>query len=96
MISVGWKMPEDILNEASAKYMHKIIYNKTPEDIYRMIKFPRSRTCAETTLQYGPKSDRLKRCSIFAGIKNYNRLPGGLKALDPRKLKAKLKLKKLN
>ena len=70
MTSINLKMPEEIIDEGSAKFIHKIISNEEPKEIYNLIKFPRSRTCVDLCLQYIPKTDRLRRCAVFSGIQN--------------------------
>ena len=95
MKSVGWKLPQETLDQSSAKLIHKVMHTKEPCDIYNLIKVPRSRACADVSLKYAPKSDRLKRSTIYSGIKNYNRIPQDLRNLKPKKLKAKLNLKNL-
>ena len=90
------KLPEDMIDEGSAKYLHKIVQTKEPKEIYDMIKFPRSRDTCDLSLHYAPKTDRMKRCSIVAGIRNFNRIPNEIRNLNPVKVKKKLKIKRLN
>ena len=91
MKSVKLKMPQDILDESSAKYSHKVIITKEPQEIYDIVKLPRSRACADLSTHYAPKTDRVKRSTIFSATKNYNRIPSDLRPLEPRKLKIKMK-----
>ena len=72
-------------------FFHKVAQNEEPEEIYELIKFPRSRACAEVSLKYAPKTDRLKRRRIYTGMRNYNRIPSEIRHLKPKKFKAKLK-----
>ena len=95
MKSIDWKLPQEILDQSSAKLIHKVMHTKEPCDIYNLIKVPRFRACADIGLKYAPKSDRLKRNTIYTGIKNYNRIPQDIRNLKPKKLKAKLYLKNL-
>ena len=84
-------MPEEVIAEGSAKFMQSIIYHEDPEEIVSLIRFPRTRTCVDLTLKTIPKSERLRRCAIYAGITNYNRLPVEIKGLSPKKMRGKLK-----
>ena len=90
------KMPEEIISEGSAKYMHSIIHHENPEDIVELLKFPRSRTCVDLTFKKIPKSERLRRCAIYAGLSNYNRIPQELKGLSPKEMRRALKKTKLH
>ena len=89
-------MPEDIICEGSAKFMHNIIQSENPEEIVSLIRFPRSRNCVDLTLQYIPKTERLRRNAIYTGISNYNRIPTVIKGLSPKKMKLQLKKIKLD
>ena len=91
MRSVNLKMPKDILDEGSAKYMQKIIYHREPSEIIELIRFPRSKSCVDLKLKYIPKTDRLKRCSIYSGLENYNRIKQDQRTMTPSKFKRQLK-----
>ena len=96
MKDINFKMPEEIICEGSAKFMHNIIQNENPEEIINMIHFPRSRNCVDLTLQFNPKTERLRRNAIYAGITNFNRIPSHLKGLSAKKMKIQLKKTKLD
>ena len=38
--SIGLKQPDDMINQSSAKFIHKILYNEKPKQIYKLIKQP--------------------------------------------------------
>ena len=82
MSSVNLKMPTDIIDEASAKFFHKIIFNKEPKTIYNLVRMPRTRACAEPTLHYTARSAKMGRSAIQTGFHNYLRLPDQLKKLN--------------
>ena len=88
-------MPSEIIDEASSKFIQKIIFNREPEYINSMIKAPRSRACADHTYNDKIKGKRVERSAIVTGISNYNRIPPELKNLPPKKLSEKLKQTKL-
>ena len=48
MKKVGWKMPKDMLEEASAKFAHRIIYTKEPEGLYDYIEPPEQEATQNT------------------------------------------------
>ena len=91
MKSVKLKMPQDILDESSAKYLHKVLITKEPKEIYDIVKLPRSRACADVTTHHAPISDRVRCSTIYTATKNYNRIPSDLRSLKPKKLKIKMK-----
>ena len=95
MRSIEWKMPVEIIEEASAKYMQKVIYNKKPIDIYNEIKMPRTRACVKPIMERPPKSSRMENSIINTALHNNNRLPPDLKDLKPKKLKKELLKTKL-
>ena len=94
--NIGIKMPEEIVEEGSARFVHNIVYQHEPKELIEMIKFPRTRSCVDLNLQYIPKTERLRKCAMFKGIQNYNQIPQELKHLEPRKLKKKMKTRRLN
>ena len=53
--------PQDIIKELRTKVIHGIIHNKGPEEIYNRIRFSRSRACADLSLKYVPKTERLRQ-----------------------------------
>ena len=91
MKKVQWKMPKDMIDEASAKFTHKIIFTNTPAPLSEKIRPPRSRTCADHVVRVRARSNRLERTAIHTGVRNYNRLPPGMKSLPPKKLRKSIK-----
>ena len=85
---------EDI-SEAGAKFAHKVIFTETPSTIFKLIKPPRSRTCADYCLVKKPENKRFKRTLINASVEEFNRIPPDIRKLKPIEMKAKLKSSKL-
>ena len=95
MARLQWKMPDEVIAQGSANFFHKIVETRTPQQLYSMIRLPRSRNTTDTTLNERPKSQCLERTAIYAGALNYNRLPADIKCLPPTRMKIKLKTKTL-
>ena len=95
MNSINWKMPDDIIDESSAKFMHKVMMSQKPMDIHEQIRLPRSRSCVDPTLKYKCKSARLEKTVITAALENFNRLPIYTRELPPIKMKKELKKMRL-
>ena len=95
MSSLNWKIPEEIIDESSAKFIQRIIYTKSPKSLYNKIKHPRTRISADYAPIVRAKSGRLERTPVHMGITNFNRLEPELRYLHPKKLKEKLKKKYL-
>ena len=89
--SVGMKPPEEMINESSAKLIQKIVYHGKPEQIFNLIKKPRSRDTVEYSCKLKPKCERFKRTLIYDVIKQFNRIPSKLRPTKPSKLKQYLK-----
>ena len=95
MKSVGWKKPEEIMNEASARFCHKVIHQKEPQCLNSLIKYPRSRQTADFAPKFAPRSGRAQRCPIASGIGNFNRIEPKIRNLNPKKIKYALKKTRL-
>ena len=95
MSSLDWKLPVEIIDEASAKFTHRIIKSEEPKILYNKVKAPRSRLAAEHILNEVPKSNRLERTPLQTGMKNFNRMTLEMKQATPKKLTKILKKQKL-
>ena len=91
MKKLEWKMPEEIIDEASAKFGHRIITSKEPEGLSDRIRRPRSRQNAECSYKPRTRTRRSRGSIIKKSIENYNRIPGEMKNLQPKFLRRKLK-----
>ena len=96
MRSVNWKMPNDIIDESSAKFIQKILYAEEPIDIFRQIKMPRTRACVNPVMDKPAKSVRRANTIIHKSLFNYNRIPPEIRHENPNKFKQKLKKTKLH
>ena len=88
---LGWKVPEELIAECSALFVHKVITTQKPQSLYNEIRLPRSRLAGQTTTKTAAATNRLARTGLYTAVKNYNRIPANLKMLNPRQLKKKLK-----
>ena len=91
MKSVHWKLPEEMVEESSARLVHRVIFSGNPKSINDKIRVPRSRQSAEYAPAVRAKSNRLERTPLYAGITNFNRIPPDMRGLNPKKLGKKLK-----
>ena len=91
MSSIKWKLPEEIVDENSARFLHRIYYSGKPESLNNKIKFPRTRETADLATKVRADSKRLERTPFHTGISNFNRIPSELRKLTPKKLRNKLK-----
>ena len=44
MDKVNWNVSQDIIDKKSAKFLHKLVINRKPDGLFKLIKFPRTRT----------------------------------------------------
>ena len=88
---IGWKTPEEIIDECSALFSHKIITSKQPVSLFSQLWMPRTRAGGQVTTMLAAKSDRLARTGLYMMVSNYNRLPVNLRLLNLKQLKKKLK-----
>ena len=91
MKSINWKMPEEMVNESSARFIHRVVYSGKPKSINKKIKVPRSRSSAEYAPATRANSNRLERTPIHAGLINFNRIPPEMRGLSPKKLAKRMK-----
>ena len=91
---IGTDTPDQIVKKLTLRHFHKIIWNRTPLQIYRRIRFNNNhRNCSKISLSYPPSKNVIKRTAIESGLELYNNLSVGLKSMHPRKLKEVLKTK---
>ena len=64
MKSIGWKIPKDLIDEASAKFMHRILFSNEPEPLSKLAKPPRSRNCADYNVVHKVRTNRAERTAI--------------------------------
>ena len=95
MTSLEWKLPAEVVDEASAKFTHRIIKSEEPKILFNKTKAPRSRQAADHTLNEVPKTNRLERTPLHIGMKNFNRMTLAMKQATPRKLTKIMKKQKL-
>ena len=81
---------KDMIANATLKYIHKILTNKTPAGIFKYYR-KNGRDTTHTTTIYKPKSDYTKKHIIYLGIKMYNRLPNDIKTLPIKRFAKSVK-----
>ena len=63
---IGWKGPEETVDECSALFIHKIIHTNTPLSLYAEIKLPRTRHTGLIHTNIAAKMNKLSRTGLYA------------------------------
>ena len=80
------------MQQAAAKFIHRIMRNKTPHQIYTRYQIPRRpRGIFELRPKNAPKTKRLERTLFNSSIAIYNRVPPAERALEYPQFRRKVK-----
>ena len=93
--SLNWKLPDEQIEDAAARFFHKVVTYKEPEDIYSLVRYPRSRINAEVSMKIIAKNKPFSKLMLNHMANILNRIPEGLKGERPHLFKKKLKAKRL-
>ena len=84
-------LPYQMCQKATLFQMHKIMWQKSPPQIFKLFKFNnRHRECSKIGLNFQLSKQSSKQTNIEAGLNLYNRLPFGMKLMPPRKFNEEL------
>ena len=79
-------------DKAAARFMHRVISDKAPKQIYEKLKFNKNhRKCSNIGLKTGFSKETNKRTLINTSLNIYNGLKPALKYLQKSKFKCELK-----
>ena len=83
--------PEVLIRKASLKFIHKLINNEKPQQLFNKIRFNnKTRRCTKLSLNDGIRKESNKRTLIYQSIQLYNSIPSSMKYLSIRKFKTHL------
>ena len=78
--------PDQICRKSTLSILHKIIWNKSPPQIFNIIKCNNKHiACSKLGLINPPIKQNSKRTAVFVGMELFNNLPLGLKVMHPKK-----------
>ena len=82
---IGKKTPRQLILEAGAKFIAKIINTQTPPEIYNMLVFPRKfRKNAMIYTKSAPRTKKCRRSTIYSTLAIFNSLHHSLKYNHPK------------
>ena len=82
------KSPRQLILEAGAKLIHRIVNQRSPPQIYEQLTFPRLiRKTARIGVSNVPRTQKCKRSTIYQVVKIFNNLPNNLKFVPPKLFK---------
>ena len=88
--------PVKIIKKSTLKFVHKLIWTKTPTQHYEKLKFnSKHRECSTISVKDPVRKSTNKRTPIYTGLDIFNTIPVGLKLTKPSKFKEILKKMKL-
>ena len=85
---VNWLSANQIINWSIIKSIQKIIFHKTPINIFNYYKTNR-RQCSVIVPKLYPKSKLAQEIYIFKGLEIYNSFPNDIKKCNPKIFKKK-------
>ena len=84
--------PQLMCQKSAAKFIHKVISDRKPKQIYELIKFNnRHRKCSKISLTKGFSKEVSRRNIVSGSIDIFNNLKASLKYLSKRKFKRELR-----
>ena len=83
-------------NQASQKFIHKVIHSGKPEIIKHIYRMQRSRECQSITLKVHAKKRKSKTNLLNNGHIIYNSIDKNMRCLNPLKFKYEVKKKNKN
>ena len=85
---IGVKTPRQLMLQASLKFMHKIVNNQTPPEIYNQLIFPRKfRKNAKLHTKRTPRTKKGKRSTIYKSLMLFNAIHSSLKFVPTKTFK---------
>ena len=82
---IGIKTPRQLILEAGAKFISKVINTQTPPEIYNFLVFPRKfRKNAKIFTKKAPRTKRCRRSTIYSTLEIFNSLHHSLKYNHPK------------
>ena len=93
---IGIKTPRQLILEAGAKFMHKIVNTQTPPEIFDQLTFPRKfRRNARINIKTSPRTKKCRRSTIYSTLALFNSLHSSLKYVHPKIFKKLIEKRKI-
>ena len=86
--SINWMSANQVIKWSIVKYIQKIIFTKSPANIYNYYKQNRRR-CSIIVPKIYPTTKFSRDVYLFKGLVTYNAFPNDLKQLNPKMFKKK-------
>ena len=88
--------PIEIIKKSTLKFMHKLIWTKSPDQLYDKLKFnTKHRECSNISVKCPVSKLANRRTPIYTGLELYNSMSIRLKLTRPKRFKFLLKKMKL-
>ena len=82
---IGKKTPRQLILEAGAKFINKIINTQTPPEIYNQLVFPRKfRKNTKIYTMRAPRTNKCRRSTIYRTLGIFNSLHHSLRYTHPK------------
>ena len=78
--------PEELINQAAAKLINKVIHKKKPREIYNLLRFQlHQRNAQNLSLTISFRTIRGRRNTLSRSVQMFNALPPQMRNLPPQK-----------
>ena len=82
---IGKKTPRQLILEAGAKFINKIINTQTPPEIFKQLVFPRKfRKNTKIYTKRAPRTQKCRRSTVYSSLTIFNSLHHSLRYLHPK------------
>ena len=75
--------PNQIVLKATLRYIHKVVFTRTPREVKQLIKTPRYRSTGDIKPVHFPRTAKFARNTINEGIKLYNAIEPEIRKPNP-------------
>ena len=90
------KTPRQLITEAAAKEMHRIVNTQAPPELYKLLVFPTHfRKAAKISLNHYPRTKKCRRSLFYKSLQQFNSLPEDLKYCHPKMFKRMIKKRRI-
>merc|ERR1711954_520962 len=90
------KTPRQMMAEAAAKEMHRIVNTQAPPELYKLLVFPTHfRKAAKIALNHYPRTKKCHRSLFYKSLQQFNSLPEDLKYCHPKMFKRLIKKRRI-
>ena len=89
--SIEWNTPNQTILQESLITIHKLMTENSISTLNQEIRKPKSKRKKIFNLKHKPKCERMKRNTIYLGLKTYNLINEDLKIMNQKSFKKKIR-----